>query len=130
MNAIGFLIVELFSYLTIAFDFNELLGISVAYGISFFATFIINSLLTLRSGISDHPQIPYNKFHQYVVSGIAATAGYILLQFFLFTDLNINPLIGNIVGGAFITPINYYYRMRKVWGKDVLFGMKIKRIGE
>ncbi len=101
VNGIGFLIVEFFSYLTIVFSVNELLGVSIAYGISFFVTFLINSLVTVRSGTSDRSHIPYSKFHLYVVSGTAANVGYILLQFALCAELGVSPLIGNMLGGIY-----------------------------
>lgn len=115
VSSIGFLIVELFSYLTVKTNFNELIGVSVAYGISFFFTFIINSFVTVWSPGSQRPRIPYGKFHLYVISGIIANIGYILLQYFLYSSFNMSPLVGNLAGGVFITPLNYYYRMRKVW---------------
>lgn len=121
VNAIGFLIVELFSYITIATSFNELLGVTFAYGVSVLATFIINSLITVWNGYDSRPRIPVDKFHLYVVSGIAANLGYILFQYVLYLDMNLTPLIGNLLGGLFITPLNYYYRMRVVWGERVIF---------
>lgn len=121
VNMIGFLIVELLSYVTIETNFNELLGVSIAYGLSVLATFVINSLVTVWSGVDRRPKIPVNKFHLYVLSGIVANVSYIMFQYVLYMDINLTPLLGNLLGGIFITPLNYYYRMRKVWEKRVIF---------
>ncbi len=121
VNAIGFLIVELLSYITVETEFNELLGVSMAYGLSILTTFMINSTITVWNGFDRRPKIPVERFPLYVISGIVATVSYILFQYFLYVDMGISPLIGNLLGGVFITPLNYYFRMRKVWEKRVIF---------
>lgn len=117
----GFIVVEALSFVTIEAHFDEIVGVTGAYMVSIAVTFIINSKFTVRSKSYRRPKVPVDKFHLFVISGILANAGYILFQYFLYSDFGLTPLIGNLLGGMFITPTNYYYRMKKVWDRKVIF---------
>lgn len=121
VSFVGFIIVESITYITLETGINELLGVTGAYAASMLVTFIVDSVFTVKSGSYARPKIPFGKLHLFVISGALANAGYILFQYYLFTHFGLSPLIGNLLGGAFITPTNYYFRMRSVWGRKVIF---------
>ncbi len=121
VSFIGFLIVESLTYITLITPIGELIGVTMAYAASMVVTFYIDSIFTVRSKEYAKPKVPYGRMHLFVLSGALANAGYILFQYFLFTRFGISPLIGNILGGAFITPSNYYFRMRMVWHRKVIY---------
>ncbi len=120
---IGFGFVELLTYLLFhILKLSNILSVSASFLTGVAIEYLINEFWTTReAGIHDGNYSGILKrMVKFEIINLGGTTLSISIQYALFIIFNLEPLIGNLIGSAASFPLNYYLRIKKTWGIDIL----------
>lgn len=120
---VAFLFSELVIYIgTSLFTTSVIVQIDLVAAVTSIALgFYLNDLWTTRHA-GFHPRgVRINLFRLALYEGVYALGNVISysIQLLLFYYLQVNPLLGNLVGAVVATPVNYVVAMKLVWRIDI-----------
>ena len=119
---LGFGVVELFTFIFFHLvRLGNLLSVSTAFLIGVAVEYVLNEFWTTReAGIHGGSLLGLLKrLFKFEIINLGGTGIAIGVQYALFFFLNLEPLIGNLVGSGIAFPFNYYLQMKITWGIEL-----------
>lgn len=119
---VGFGFVELFTFIFFhLLGLGNLVSVTSSFLIGVAIEYVINEFWTTKGAeIHNRSFKPLlGRLLKFEVINLGGTAFAIGVQYGFFVFLNLEPLIGNLIGSGIAFPINYYLQMKITWGIEV-----------
>lgn len=119
----GFLLAEFFTFLFFHyFRLSNLVAVTSSFLIGVAFEFLANEYWTTKNEGTHTGNIPglLLRLMKFEITNFAGTLVAVIIQFVIYVNLGITPLIGNIIGSAVSFPINYYVQMKITWNINII----------